>query len=374
MGHEVTVFTGYPNYPIGKIFNGYDPKLLTEEVIDGVRILRSKLVAKPNTSMIKRLENALSYFFFGWINILFHKRIIGKEYDVVLGTSGIVFNALLAQIYAAIIHVPFVLEVRDITYVQLQATGKSKTHASVKGMKHLELWLCKKAAKIVVVTNGFKKILVEDGIPSEKIEVITNGVETNKSEGAYDEGKRFTLSYFGTLGVSQNIVESFSYAAAIAKNAFDFDYLIIGDGAQRAVIEEAAKGKGYIRVLPGMSASELEPYYSETQLSVVTLRKSEHFRYTIPSKLFQIMGRGIAVLYIGQDGETAQIIRKYNAGITLTGDKASDLKELESFFSQSDWKEKLMEMGENGRKAVERDYSRRKLAERYIGILQAAAN
>ena len=373
MGHDVTVFTGYPNYPTGKIFYGYDPKLLTEETIDGVRVLRSKLVAKPNTSIVKRLENALSYFFFGWINTHFQKKRIGKNYDVVLGTSGIIFNALLAQIYAAKIKKPFIFEIRDITYVQMQATGKRKDSATVKGMKRLELRLCKKAAKVVVVTNGFKKTLIDDGIPAEKIEVITNGVDVEKSEGAYAEGKKFTLSYFGTLGISQNIMDTFSYAAEINSVSSDFEYLIIGDGAQRAEIEEAAKGKGYIRMLPGMSAAELEPYYNDTQLSVISLRKSDNFRFTIPSKLFQIMGRGIAVLFIGPDGETAQIIRKYNAGITLTGEKAQDLKILKTFFSQDDWKGKLIEMGNNGRKAIESDYSRRKLAERYIDILQAAA-
>ena len=55
MGYDDTVFTGYPNYPTGKIFDGYTPKLLTEEYIDEVRVLRNKLVAKPNTNMIKRL-------------------------------------------------------------------------------------------------------------------------------------------------------------------------------------------------------------------------------------------------------------------------------------------------------------------------------
>jgi len=158
MGHDVTVFTGYPNYPIGKIFDGYDPKLLSEEVIDGVRVLRSKLVAKPNTSMIKRLQNALSYFVFGWTNTHFQKKKIRKDYDVVLGTSGIIFNALLAQMYASSIHVPFVFEIRDITYVQMQATGKAADSITVRSMKWLELRLCKRASKVVVVTNGFKKI------------------------------------------------------------------------------------------------------------------------------------------------------------------------------------------------------------------------
>lgn len=372
MGHDVTVFTGYPNYPTGKIFDGYDPKILTEENIGGVRVLRSKLIAVPNTSMIKRLENALSYYFYGRVNECFHSEKIGKKYDVVLGTSGLIFNALLAQKYASHHKIPFVFEIRDITYLQMQATGKGPDSKSVKGMKWLELRLCKKASKVVVVTNGFKKTLVEDGVPDEKIEVITNGIDVERSQDVYDEGKKFTLSYFGTLGLSQNIKDTFDYARVIIESVPNSEYLIIGDGAQKAEIDEAAKKVPFVRMLPGMSAVELEPYYNDTQLSVITLRKSDNFKYTIPSKLFQVMGRGIAILFIGPDGESAEIIRNHNAGITLTGSTEEDLKQLKEFFSKEDWYEQLKLMGDNGRKAVEKHYSRAKLAEDYIGVLDAA--
>lgn len=371
MGHDVTIFTGYPNYPTGKIFDGYIPKLLTQENIEGVRVLRSKLVAKPNTSIFKRLENALSYFFFGLINILFNGRKIGKEYDVVLGTSGVIFNALLANIYAVLHRLPFVFEIRDITYVQMQAMGKKKNSMSVKGMKRLELFLSKRASKVVVVTDGFKKTLINDGIPINKIEVITNGVDVEPAEGAYNSGKKKVLSYFGTLGLSQNIVDTFEYGKAIAEIVDDFEYLIIGEGAQKTDIEKYCVDNSFIRMLPGMSAAELEPYYNNTQLSVITLRKSDDFKYTIPSKLFQIMGRGIAVLFIGPDGETADIIRRYKAGLVLTGSKEEDIRKLVDFFSQNNWKYKMAEMGANGRKAVEENYTRTKLAENYINLLKA---
>lgn len=372
MGNEVTVFTGYPNYPTGKIFDEYEPVLLSEEEINGVRVLRSKLVAKPNTSIVKRLENALSYFFFGLVNAVFHNKKIGKDYDVVLGTSGVIFNGWLAEIYAKINHLPFVLEIRDITYVQMQATGKAPHSLSVAGMKWLELHLCKKAKKVVVVTNGFKKTLVEDGIPETKIEVITNGVDVQKCQDSYNPDKQFIMSYFGTLGISQNISDTFAYGEAIASEIAEFQYLIIGEGAQKDEIQKkvAATGSSFIKMLPGMKSEELEPYYNETQLSVVTLKKSDNFKYTLPSKLFQIMGRGIAVLFIGPDGEAAEIIRKYHAGIALTGTKERDIEMLLAFFKNPNWKDELQKMGANGRKAVEKYYSRSKLAEEYLSILQ----
>lgn len=375
MGHEVTVFTGYPNYPTGKIFDGYTPKLLSEENIEGVRVLRSKLVAKPNTSIFKRLENALSYFVFGLVNVYFNKNIIRTEYDVVLGTSGVIFNALLAYLYAKKNKLPFVFEIRDITYVQMQATGKKKNSMAVKAMKWLELHLCRVASRVIVVTNGFKKTLIEEGIPEEKIDVITNGVDVNKCENVYTPDKKFVMSYFGTLGISQNIANTFEYGQTIAERIHDFEYLIIGEGAQKSNIEKKVSHtkSEFIRMLPGMTSEELESYYNDTQLSVITLNKSENFKYTLPSKLFQIMGRGIAALFIGPDGEAADIIRKYNAGIALMGTKEQDLKQLEAFFENPNWRNTLHKMGENGYKAVEAHYSRRRLAEDYISILQSVA-
>lgn len=372
MGNDITVFTGYPNYPTGKIFDGYNPVLLSEEIINNVRVLRSKLVAKPNTSIIKRLENALSYFFFGLVNIVGNNRKIGKDYDVVLGTSGVIFNAWLAEIYARLLHLPFVFEIRDITYVQMKATGKSSHSLTVLGMKWLEMHLCKKAKKVVVVTNGFKKTLIEDGIPEAKIEVITNGVDVQECKDAYNLEKKFIMSYFGTLGISQNICDTFEYGETISSVIAEFEYLIIGEGAQKDEIQRKVEstGSSFIKMLPGMKSEELEPYYNDTQLSIVTLKKSDNFKYTLPSKLFQIMGRGIAVLFIGPDGEAAEIIRKYHTGIALTGTKEQDIQILKDFFMKNNWREELKKMGSNGRIAVEKNYSRRKLAEDYISILQ----
>ena len=372
LGHDVTVFTGYPNYPTGKIFEGYIPKLLTKEKINNVNVFRSKLIAKPNTSIVCRLENALSYFFFGVVNICFNQKKIGKDYDIVLGTSGVIFNALLAYIFAKMRSIPFIFEIRDITYVQMQATGKREKSLAVRGMKWLELFLCKKAKKVVVVTNGFKKILVDEGIKENKIDVITNGVDVKKSQGMYSSDKPFVLSYFGTLGISQNIMDTFKYAESISKNTDDFQYLIIGEGAQKQEIENLSRNKSFIKMLPGMPAEELESYYCDTQMSIITLRKSDNFKYTIPSKLFQIMGRGIAVLFIGPDGETAEIIRKFNAGIVLTNQTIEeDIVQLESFFNTADWKEQLYIMGNNGRKAVEKYYTRSKLAEKYLEVMES---
>lgn len=372
-GHEVTVFTGFPNYPTGKIFDGYQVTSLQEECLDGVRVLRSRLTAKPNTNLLNRLENMLSFLFWGMVNILFRGKRIGRGYDVVLGTSGPVFAAVLGWVYAWLHRLPFVLELRDITYWAMQAVGKRENSPAVQVMRWLELFLCRRAKQIVVVTEGFREVLIQEGIPEDKITVITNGVDVREVQFTDACKENFLLSYFGTLGISQNLADTFPYAGEIASVCDSFAYLIIGEGAQRKQLEQII-GKGeypFVELMRGMPLERLEAYYQKSMLSVITLRNSEKFRHTLPSKLFQVMGRGLAVLYIGPDGEAAELVRKYHAGIVLTGTYEANCGLLRQFFSQEDWMAQLAEMGRNGAAAVKQNYSRRDLAHKYAALLAA---
>ena len=367
---EVTVFTGYPNYPKGKVFDGFRVKRIEESYDGNIRLIRSKIIAKPNTSLFKRLINATSFLFYGILNIRFKKKIIGNDYDVVLASSGTIFTGMLGWKYAKKNKKPFVFEVRDITYRQLIATGKKENSFAVKKMKKIELNLCRKAQKVVVVTHGFKKILIEDGVPEEKIEVITNGINVSDiCDNSRMNG--VSLSYFGTLGISQNIKNLFNYLPLFKEIDSSFTFNIIGDGAQKKEIQDILQNGNfkYVEMLDGMPSEKLEGYYRKTNLSIVTLVNSEHFRYTIPSKLFQILGRGIPVLYIGPDGEAADIIRNSNSGLVLCGNLEQNLKVLRDFLSQPNLNERLTKMGGNGRQLVKDYYDREKLAICYLDLL-----
>ncbi len=372
LGHDVTVFTGYPNYPKGEVFPGYTVKGIEVEHMDGVKVVRSRISAHSNRTMVSRVTGALAFFFCGLWNTVFHGKTIGKGFDVVLGTSGIIFAALLAWLYAAFRRIPFVFELRDISYLQLQVTGRSPKSLAVRTMRFLELFLCRRARHVVVVTQGFREVLIGDGIPAEKITVITNGVDVTPRPRP--ERSSFSLSYFGTLGMSQNILGTLPYAQVLRSSCPDFTYLLIGDGAQAQNIAQGIREHPYIQMKPGMSADALEAYYDHTELSLVTLKKDPVFRHTLPSKLFQIMGRGIAVLFIGPEGEAADTIRRYDAGIALTGTQKEDLALLQKLAARPDFREELIRMGQNGARAVAQHYNRTTLAQGYARLLEEVAH
>lgn len=363
----MTVLTGWPNYPSGRIFDGYEVELLAEEQIDGVRVLRSKLVAKPNTSFVNRIENGLSYLWYGLVNLYRSRDIIGYKYDVVFATSGTIFAGYLGYLYAKKLRKPFVIEFRDITYAQLLATGTSCKSFKYKGMKHLEILMARKADSVIVLTESFKKTFVRDGVDDSKVFVIPNGAEVVDLPKIDSSGLR--IGYFGTLGISQAIPETIEMTARLAESDLGFEYIIIGEGAARTLVKEAANNRKYVKLLHGMPKEKLESYYVEIDMSVVSLQRSNAFAGTLPSKIFQSWARGIPVLFFGPDGEAARLIRDNDLGLTLCGTDEENESALLSFFNDPNIKNRLEDMGKRAKIMIENNYSREKLGLLALNVL-----
>lgn len=371
VGEDVTVLSGWPNYPMGEIFDGYEVEMLQESSLKGVRLLRSKLVAKPNTSFVNRIENGLSFLWYGWRNLHKNKGVIGSDYDVVLATSGTVFAGYLGYRYAKKMKRPFVIEYRDLTYSQLLATGSSERSMKYRGMKWLELMMARKASRVVVLTNSFKATLVEDGIAANKISVVPNGADIVDCEP--NKQSTLTFGYFGTMGWSQVIPETIQVFKALNGVVSGFKYLLVGEGAARDLVEEeAAKPENdFVELLHGMPKDELEKYYATLDLSVVSLRRSEAFSGTIPSKIFQSWARGIPVLFVGPDGEAASLIRDFGLGLTLCGSDDENKESLASFFSNPEWRSVLDGMGAKAKQVMRENFTREHLAAEMLKTIKS---
>lgn len=369
LGNDITLFTTYPNFPTGKIFSGYKNKLLSVEYRENVRILRSKIYCNKSSSKIKKVFSYLSYFIFSLINFIFNKKEIGNDYDVVLGTSGTIFNAYSAYLYSKIIRKPFVLELRDITYVQYGAVFNNKGILQ-KIVRYLELNLCNKADKIITVTQGFKKILVEDGIKAENIHVIYNGIlfNENTTNEIHDFHKKdeVTFSYIGNLGKSQNlnkIIDMF-----INLNIKNSRLLFIGEGAMKKTLEEIAQKYHNIEIIPGKTKEELKKYYKETDIALISLKIDDNFKYTIPSKVFENMYNNKFIMFIGPNGEAAEIIKNANCGVVYNSFNL-DSEEIVNIRNIIENKQYMNELAQNGYEYVIKNFNRKELAIKYIDIL-----
>src|SRR5579872_2733473 len=90
-GHEVTVLTALPNYPEGEIFEGYRGRLLMEERVDGMRMVRVWCYATRRKAVLPRMLNYGSFMFASLLGSL----RIGRP-DVMLADSPPLFLGLSA--------------------------------------------------------------------------------------------------------------------------------------------------------------------------------------------------------------------------------------------------------------------------------------
>lgn len=368
-GHDVTVFTGWPNYPTGRLYDGYDMVPLREERMGRIRVFRSASKIQPNTSFKKRIESGIS-FILGGLKNLRTGSPVGTDYDVVLVTSGTVFSAWLGVHYAKKHRLPLVIEFRDLTYKQMMATGDKGAKAAA--MKALELSFCRVADHVVVLTDGFKKDLSAEGVSSEMISVVPNGADVVPCEHEWHRPLR--LGYFGTMGLSQNVPETVEYVKRLAEKGFVSSYELIGEGAARAEIERMMDaGKlDFLGLEHGIPMSELEARYARVDMTVVSLQKSDQFAGTIPSKIFQSFARGVPVLFIGPEGDASELVRRSGAGVVLCDSAEEDIRHLVGFASKEDLVDELNRMSKSAVEFMAREFSRKIMAEKMTRILSDA--
>ncbi|MCM1990270.1 glycosyltransferase family 4 protein [Oceanirhabdus seepicola] len=380
-GNEVTVYTANPNYPKGIIYEGYENKLFKKIKYDGIELIRGKVHVGKNSSKIGRALIGISFMLFAIMNLVLNRKKIGKKFDVIIGSSGPIFTGIVAYFYSKAYKSKFIYEIRDITYTQMLATMSSESSYAYKFFKWLELLLCKKADKVVVVTNGFKDQLIEDGIQTEKIEVIYNGIEmidncNSKStepncfieERIRDD--KLVFCYAGTFGISQDILSLVEFYNNLdIKNK---ELILIGEGAEKDKIENyiSLNNIQNIQVYDSVKKDELNEMLKKVDLCFVKLKYNNHFSRTMPSKVFDLMYRGMPIVYLGPEGEVSKVLNEANCGMSLCDfDNKKNVKELmreyQAYNNMTCFKEAILQLGNNGFRYVKNNFDRKKLASQY---------
>lgn len=171
-GHKVTVITGAPNFPEGKVYPGYKNRWHWVEEISGIRVVRVKTFIAANSGRRRRILDYVSYGVSSFIAGLFE-----KSPDVVAATSPQFFAAVSACALAAAKNRPFLMEIADLWPESIVAVGAMKRSLVLVWLEKLELYLYARAAAIVTLTQSFKDNLVRRGVPEQKIAVVINGVD-----------------------------------------------------------------------------------------------------------------------------------------------------------------------------------------------------
>ncbi|MFO1274171.1 MAG: glycosyltransferase family 4 protein [Rubrivivax sp.] len=333
-GEQVTVITCAPNFPKGRVFDGYRNRLWQQEVVDGIRVIRVWSYITANEGFVKRILDYTSYMLTAFVASLFVRRV-----DVVVGTSPQFFTAVAGWAVGAVKRVPFVFELRDLWPESIKAVGAMKESTAIRWLEKLELFLYRRAARIVSVTHSFRDTLVRRGVDGAKIDVVTNGVDIARfsprpKDAALErelgfEGC-FVAGYIGTHGMA-HALETLLQAMARLRDhpeGRDIRLLLLGDGARKADLQAQAQAMGLdnVRFVDTVPKEQVARYWSLLDVSVIHLRRTELFTTVIPSKLFECMGMGIPVLH-GVAGESAAIVEREGAGLVFEPEDVDALVE-----------------------------------------------
>lgn len=376
-GHDVTVLTGFPNHPTGIVPPGYRKRLwrgLQRENKDGVNVLRTWLLPFPNRKAHERMLNYGSFFFSSATTGL---RL--PKPDVVIATSPQLLVGLSGRWLAWMKCVPFVFEVRDLWPESLSAVGMGTEGSPLlRSLKAIADFLYRTADLVVVVTPAQKDYLIErKGLPSDRIAVITNGVEAER----FDPGKvdvdlrrrlgaqeKFIVSYIGTLGMAHGLETVLEAAARLQHSFPDLLFLLIGDGAEKDAIAASvcARGLNNVRLIGERPREEVPVWICASDVCLVLLRKTELFKTVIPSKLLEFMSCARPVI-LAVDGQARQIVEEAGAGLFVEPGNSSALANTIARFAGDPGLRQVCSV--NGRRHVVQHYLRSQTAEAYLDLL-----
>lgn len=372
-GHQVTVLTGFPNHPTGVIPENYKGKFSMEEEMDGIRVLRSYVYATPNEGFVKKTIGHISFMFSSFFQSFFKV----SNPDVVVVSSPTFFSMFSASAYSIFKRAKLVLDIRDLWPAAIVELGVLKNKFIINTLEFFEKAFYRQAASIVVVTNSFKKNLVDRGIPASKIEVITNGVDIEQFQ--YREEARQKLRenlgykpndfiglYIGAHGLSQSLHTLLEVAEKIP----EVEFLFVGEGAEKKKLIEVKEQKNLsnVKFVEGQEKKYITDYYSLSDVCFIPLRNIELFKTFIPSKMFEIMSNSRAIV-ASVDGESAEILSKSNAALITTPENVHGIVENIKFLIENE--ELRRDMEEKGRKFVSEHFTRKSLADKYLEILKS---
>ena len=373
-GHQVTVITCAPSHPKGILFTGYKNRLWQSEDINGIKVIRVWSLITPNKGFFKRILGYMTFFPGSTVAGLFVRNV-----DVVVGTSPQIFSPLAAGIVSFFKRTPWVFEIRDILSESLLATNLVKNKFLLKLVRFFEIFLYKRATAIIVVTNSFKRILINQGIQQKKIHVITNGVDLEKFKPiAKDKSlieslsikNLFIAGYIGTHGLSHGL-DSILYAAELIQNKYknhNIKILLLGDGSNKESLLKLSNKLGLKNVLflDLVPRHKIHLYWSILDISIIHLKKTNLFDAFIPSKMFEAMGMGIPLLHC-VSGESADIVKSNNLGCIVESENSDEIAKSLIDLSKNNHK---IETYKSANIAASSKFSRVNLANNMMDVLE----
>lgn len=319
-GFDVEVVTGFPNYPGGKVYAGYKIKLIQRECIDGVQITRLPLYPNHDQSAIKRVMNYASFA----ASALVYGLFMAKRADVMYAYHPPLTVGVAASLIRWVRGIPLVYDIQDMWPDTLRATGMLNNPRALSLVGRVCDWVYKRVDQLVVLSPGFKRLLIQRGVPESKIEVIYNWADESALmspvgtvPSAFPGADRFRVVFAGNMGKAQALDAVLDAAVILQGRGSRASLVMLGGGVEVSRLKTRALEMKLDNVvfLPPVRMAEVGTVLAAADVLLVHLRKDPLFEITIPSKTQAYMAVGRPLL-MAVNGDAADLVREAKCGLT----------------------------------------------------------
>jgi len=323
-GHEVSVITGLPNYPAGRLYPGARLALLKRERIDGIPVTRSFELPYHGRRAAGRILNYASFMVSSALAAL-----ATPACDVIYVWHPPLTVGVAAAAIGRIKRAPVVYDVQDIWPESAVLSGVLRDGPLVRLMSRLERLVYRLMDHILVVTPGARDNLIGKGVPAAKVSVLPHWIDeslfgaVSPGDAAavrtkYGWGDRFVVLFAGNLGLVQGL-ETVVRAAERLRHDPGILWAFVGDGVDRPRLERLAAERGLggsVQFIDRQPLSAMPGFFAAADALLVHLKRSELSNYVIPSKTNAYLATGRPIL-MAMEGAAADLVREANAGVIV---------------------------------------------------------
>jgi len=330
-GHEVTVYTGKPNYPGGRFFPGYGFFGQVVENYQGVRVIRAPLIPRGDGGTLRLV---LNYFSFAFLASLLAPLRCPGPYDVILVYEpSPVTVGLPALALKWSKNVPVLFWVQDLWPETLSATGAIRSRWILGLVGRLVRFIYRHCSLVLAQSKAFAPYLQAQGVPEARIRYFPNSAEALYQPVAVDpqaserrlmpEG--FRVMFAGNIGAAQDF-ETILAAAERLRESRDIHWIVVGNGRLADWVEREIERRGLrdtVHLLGRHPVESMPSFFALADVMLVTLKNEPIFALTIPSKIQSYLACGRPIV-AALDGEGARVIEESGAGVAVkAGDAAA---------------------------------------------------
>jgi glycosyltransferase involved in cell wall biosynthesis len=363
-GARVTVHTGFPNHPDGRIKPPYRNRPYLVENGTGPRIVRSAVYPTANSGFGRRIANHVAFA----ASAAATSRLSGPT-DVVIAQSPPLFTAAAGIAYARLKGAPLVLHVADRWPASAIELGVLKDPRAIRMACALERACYRAAAAIAVPTDGLLTALREVPEADGKVRRIGPYVDTSQfaPRPRPERDGRLRILYAGTVGLSHGIRTLIEAARIAGPDAVEV--WIAGDGAEAPVLRErlASEPMPHLRLLGAVPHAHVPRLYSQVDAAVVLLRDRPVFAGALPVKMFEAMAAGRPVV-LSARGEAARLVEREDAGLVVPPEDPQALAE--ALVGLAGDHSRIGVLGEAGRRCAVEAFDAEVAADQWVDLLE----